>query len=384
MRLSAAVFCRLLLNTARRFAYPFAPLLSRSLDVSLTAVTSIIAVNQATAVAGIFFGPIADRLGYRFMMVCGLVLLVSGMLWTGISPSYATLMLALFLAGLGKTIFDPAIQAYVGKQVSYQKRGFAIGFLEMSWAGSTLLGIPGIALLINWMGWRAPFIVLGGMGLAGLMGLWLLIPKDPPVQRAASERNIFGLAWRELVKNRSAAGALGYAFFISVANDSLFVIYGAWLESSFNISIILLGIGTSVIGAAELCGEGMTVFLADRMGLKRSVKIGLVLTMSNYLLLPIYSHSLTMALSGIFLVFLFFEFTIVTSMSLCTELLPAYRATMMSAFFATAGAGRVVGALIGGPIWLYGGIQATGIASAVITCLAYVSLTLGMDRAHRT
>jgi len=128
----------------------------------------------------------------------------------------------------------------------------------------------------------------------------------------------------------------------------------------------------------------MTVFLADRMGLKRSVKIGLVLTMSNYLLLPIYSHSLTMALSGIFLVFLFFEFTIVTSMSLCTELLPTYRATMMSAFFATAGAGRVVGALIGGPIWLYGGIQATGIASAVITCLAYVSLTLGMDRAHRT
>jgi len=63
------VLCRLLLNTARRFAYPFAPALSRGLGVSLTAFTSIIAVNQATTLLGMFFGPLADRLGYRLMML---------------------------------------------------------------------------------------------------------------------------------------------------------------------------------------------------------------------------------------------------------------------------------------------------------------------------
>ena len=71
-KVGLATLCRLILNSARRFAYPFAPALSRGLGVHLTAITSVIAVNQATAVLGIFFGPLTDRLGYRFMMMAGM------------------------------------------------------------------------------------------------------------------------------------------------------------------------------------------------------------------------------------------------------------------------------------------------------------------------
>ncbi|EKD38388.1 MAG: hypothetical protein ACD_75C00752G0001, partial [uncultured bacterium] len=53
----AMMFFRLLLNTGRRFIYPFAPAIGRSLDVPLAAMTSIIAVCQATALAGFFSGP---------------------------------------------------------------------------------------------------------------------------------------------------------------------------------------------------------------------------------------------------------------------------------------------------------------------------------------
>ena len=77
--------CRLVLNTARRFVYPFAPALSRGLGVPLTAITSLIAVNQATSVLGLFSGPVADRLGYRFMMLIGMALLVVGMFAGGFS-----------------------------------------------------------------------------------------------------------------------------------------------------------------------------------------------------------------------------------------------------------------------------------------------------------
>jgi predicted MFS family arabinose efflux permease len=379
-RISVAIFCRFLLNTARRFAYPFAPILSRGLGVSLTAVTSIIAVNQATAVIGVFFGPIGDRLGYRFMMMCGMCLLVLGMLWAGVSPSYAVVLVALLMAGIGKTIFDPAIQAYVGRDVPYHRRGLAIGFLEISWAGSTLLGIPAIALLINWLGWRAPFLVIGGMGLVGVLLLFFLIPVVSSSGKPIKTQPVFGPAWLKLIKDRTAVGALGYAFFVSVANDNLFVIYGAWLELSFDISIVALGLGTSIIGLAELFGEGITALFSDRLGLNRSVKIGLILTAINYLLLPWVSSNLTLALTGIFLIFLCFEFTIVASISLCTELLPDYRATMMSAFFATAGVGRVLGALIGGSIWLTGGIHTTCLVSAGVTLIAFVSLTMGLKR----
>ena len=373
-QISAAIFCRLLLNTSRRFAYPFAPILSRGLGVSLTAVTSIIAVNQATALIGVFFGPLGDRLGYRFMMICGMCLLVLGMLWAGVSPSYAVVLVALLMAGMAKTIFDPAIQAYIGRDVPYRRRGLAIGFLETSWAGSTLLGIPAVAFLINWFGWRAPFFGIGGLGLVGMLILLFLIPATSKPAKTIQAQRVFGPAWRQLIKDRSAVGVLGYAFFVSIANDNLFVVYGVWLEHAFDISIVALGLGTGIIGLAELFGEGITALFSDRLGLKRSVKIGLILTAVNYLLLPWVSSNLTLALTGIFLIFLCFEFTIVASISLCTELLPDYRATMMSAFFATAGAGRVLGALLGGGIWLAGGIHATCLVSAGITLMAFVSL----------
>jgi len=54
------------------------------------------------------------------------------------------------------------------------------------------------------------------------------------------------------------------------------------------------------------------------------------------------------------------------------------RATVIAGFFAAAGMGRIVGALIGGPIWLAGGIVATGLVSSGITVLALISLCRGL------
>lgn len=379
LKIGIAALCRLVFNSARRFAYPFAPALSRGLGVNLTAITSMIAINQATAVLGIFFGPLADRLGYRSMMLAGLCMLAVGMISGGSFPIYGVILVALFLAGLGKSIFDPAIQAYVGEHVPYHRRGLVIGVLEFSWAGSTLLGIPLIGVLIEYLGWRSPFYAMGGAAILGALALMILIPKD----RADLAKNPMsgGIwdAWGKLVKERSALGAVGFAFFVSAANDNLFVVYGAWLETSFNLSIIALGLGTSIIGVAELAGEGLTAAISDWLGLKRSMVIGLSLCMVCYGVLPLMSQTLPLALSGLFCIFLTYEFGIVSALSFCTELLPGTRATMMSSFLGAAGAGRVIGALIGGPIWLKGGILITGFVSAGISSLGLLCLIWGLS-----
>ncbi|MBT8371066.1 MAG: MFS transporter, partial [Deltaproteobacteria bacterium] len=186
LRMLTAILCRLLLNTARRFAYPFAPVLSRGLSVPLTAVTSLIAINQATAILGVGLGPFADRFGYRRMLIIGMAMLALGMLAAGFWPGYYTVMAALFLAGLGKCVFDPAIQAYISRKVDYQRRGMAIGFLETSWAGSTLIGIPIVAILISKIDWQAPFYVLGSLGLMGTLALVIIFPKNSRPQTANS------------------------------------------------------------------------------------------------------------------------------------------------------------------------------------------------------
>jgi MFS transporter, DHA1 family, inner membrane transport protein len=375
---SATVF-RLFLNTARRFIYPFAPALSRGLGVPLTAITSLIALNQLTGLMSLLFGPLSDRWGYRTMMVAGLVLLAVGMTGAGVFPYYFVVLVGLFMAGLGKSIFDPALQAYVGSRVPFRRRGLVIGVMETAWAGSSFVGIPFLGLLMERFGWRSSFLFLGLMGLAGSVLLPVLFDRDPDHKKTEQALVHLFRSWAELFRYRPAAGVLGMIFFLSVANDNFFVIYGLWLEEGFHLSLVALGLSTSVIGLAELGGEGFTAFFGDRIGLKKALAAGLVLSCLGYGLVP-FAGTLTVALLFLFIVFLGVEVSVVCAISVSTELLPGARATMMAGFMAAASIGRVFGALLGGNVWQAGGIAGVSAVSVLLTGVGLGLLWWGLRR----
>ena len=374
----AALFCRLLLNTGRRFVYPFAPALSRELGVPLAAITSIIAAGQLTSLLGLFSGPLADRFGYRVMMRSGLAMLAIGMLLCGLVSDYWLVFVGLVIASFGKTIFDPSIQAFIGHNVPFERRGRVIGIVETAWAGSTLIGIPAIGLIIAEVGLSGAFYLLALLGALGWLTISRVVPADGRTAGAGDNRVHIFAALPQLFKVRPAAGMLAFGFWISIANDSLFVVYGAWFEQDFQVSIATLGFSTVAIGAAELCGESLTAVFADRLGLKRAMVLGLGLAMAAYLLLPFTGSSLSLAMAGMFLVFLAFEFTIVTSFSLSTELMAESRATMMAGFYATSGVGRMIGVLVGSWLWQLGGIQAVAWSAAALTGIGLLSIWWGL------
>jgi predicted MFS family arabinose efflux permease len=373
---SATVF-RLFLNTARRFIYPFAPALSRGLGVPLTAITSLIALNQVTGLMSLLFGPLTDRWGYRTMMVAGLGLLAVGMTGAGIVPCYVVILVGLFMAGLGKSIFDPALQAYVGARVPFRRRGLVVGVMETSWAGSSFIGIPFLGLLMERFGWRSSFLFLGFMGLAGSILLPLLFDRDERHSRTGQAFIHLLRSWAALFRYRPATGVLGMVFLLSVANDNFFVIYGSWLEEGFHLSLVALGFSTSVIGFAEFAGEGFTAFFGDRIGLKNAIAAGLIVSFVGYGLVPL-AHTLSVALLFLFIVFLGVEISVVCAISLSTELLPTARATMMAGFMAAASIGRVFGALLGGNVWKAGGIQGISVVSVFLTAAGLGLLFWGL------
>ncbi len=382
VELAAAALSRFVLNTARRFGYPFAPALARGLDVPLTSVTSLIALNQGTGLLSPLLGPLADRWGARTMMLLGLASLAVGMLAAAALPLYATLMLGLLLAGIGKSCFDPAVQAFIGGRVSWERRGLAIGLVEFAWAGSSLVGIPVMGWLIGRYGWRSPFLVLGLLAVASFALLALILPRVQPARAAGAGRLTVICGWRLLVRRRAALGVLGYSVCFAMANDTLFVVYGAWLERDFHLPLAQLGIATIAIGAAELSAEVLTALLADRIGIARAAVGGVAVTAAAYLLLPAAARSLPLALCALFVVFLAFEFTVVTAVGLITEVLPDARGTMMGMLGATSGTGRMLGALTGGYVWLWGGLAATSAVAAALAALALTSLVWGLRGWH--
>jgi predicted MFS family arabinose efflux permease len=362
VQLVAATLARVVINTAHRMVYPFLPALSRGLGLPLENLTALLSLRGALGVVSPVFGGLPDRFGRRQALLVGLVIFSVGLALPGFFPGPATFVVFIVLVAIGKFIYDPALQAYLGDRTPYARRGLVMAFSEMSWSGAALLGIPLAGLLIARFDWHTPFLPLAAAGLAAGAALWFIIPSDAPTPgqpRAASPGNLAAV-WR----NPVVVAGLSLSLLISLGNENLSVVYAAWLERSFGLSVAALGLSTIVIGAAELAGEGLVMAFAGGHGQRRGIA---------YLALPLAGGRLDFALAGLFLVFIAFEFTVVATLPLMTELVPAARGRVMTTNVAALAAGRMLGDLLAGYLFHFGFLW-IGLASVASSLVALVIL----------
>lgn len=349
-QLPAFTLIRTIFNTLYRMVYPFLSAISRGLGVDITMVSLAITSRSVIGIFGPFLGAIADRRGRKAGMLLGLSLYIFGVAALVLFPIFPMLVLCLGLTTLGKYVFDPAMQAYLGDRIPYERRGFALAVVEGGWSLSFIAGVPLAAFLIAKTGWLSPFWLLGGLGLLAMLVILRMIPSDdhhkhtPPFWAHASN----------ILQYTPALAGLSIGITASTANEVVNLIFGIWLEDSFGLKILALGGASAVIGISELGGESLVGIFSDRIGKVKSVGFGLLLNCVAAALLPLIGRTVTGALIGLFLFYITFEFTLVASIPMMTELVPESRATLMSFNVAGLSLGRAIGALIATPVYHWG------------------------------
>jgi predicted MFS family arabinose efflux permease len=362
-QLAAFSITRSVINTSYRMVYPFLPAIARGIGVSLGTAALAVTARSSLGLLGPVLGSLVDQRGRRTSMHVGLVLVAAGMLLVAAWPTLLGLVAGLLLAACGKLVFDSAMYAYVGDRVPYAQRGLAVAVAEFGWSGAFLVGIPIAGWLIQRSGWSTPFpwIALTAVGCALL--LRRLLPKDAAEPGAPRATLRSGL--RAILARPPAVAGLCVGLMAGAANESVTIVFGAWMEADFGLPIASIGAASAVIGLAELGGEGLVAGLVDRLGKKRSVALGSVLSAAASLSLPALGTSIPGALLGLFLFFITFEFTLVATIPLMTELVPSSRATLMAANMAAHSGGRTLGTLIG-PLLFASGVWANGLAAALL------------------
>ncbi len=373
--LAMAFLGRTSLNIATRMAYPFLPTISRGLGVPLATATFLVTARSALGLIGPLFGPLSDRYGRRALMLAGLLLLAIGGVICFRFPVYLAFLVGFALMGLGKIVFDPSMQAYFSDRVDYARRGRVLGVTELTWATANLVGMPLVGLLIERAGWRAPFLALAGLGLVSTVAVWWGMPAGQ--RRGHDNPGVLAATRATLIGEGGVLAALAFSVLFMAANENLFIAYGGWMEEAFGLGAASLGAVASVIGVAELVGEFLTTLVVDALGKKRAVVGGALLAAVGYMVLPHLSGDLRWALAGLFFLLLCFEFAIVSSIPLISELAPEARGTVMSWNVAALSGGRMVGALTGAAAWSLGGFAANGLVSGLMT-LAAIGLLMWM------
>ena len=368
--LPAFTAIRTVLNTAHRMVYPFLAVFARGLGVDLTTMSLVLTARSLVGTFGPFTASAADSRGRKFGMLFGVGLFTLGTALVVFWPTFGVLVAALCLATLGKYIFDPAMQAYLSDRINYDRRGLAIAVTEFGWSLAFILGVPLMGFLIARAGWMAPFPLLALLGALTFVGIVLMLPKDG---QPRGEGRPLWMNFRAVLTYVPALAGLAVGLFASTANEVVNLIFGVWLEDSFSLKIAALGAASAIIGASELGGEGLVAAFVDRLGKPRAVAIGLIANCLAALSLPFIGRTEIGALAGLFLFYISFEFTLVSSIPLMTEVLPGARATLMSFNVAALSLGRALGAPLA-PL-LYGfGFLAVAAGAVGFNAIALLAL----------
>jgi MFS transporter, DHA1 family, inner membrane transport protein len=366
------ILVRLVINTTYRMIYPFMSVFASGMGVSIQTASLSLTGRSLVGVLGPALAPIGDRYGRKTGMMVGLGIFCLGTGLVAAWPSFPTFFAALALAHLGNQMFLPSMQAYLGDRIPFQRRGRYLALTELSWSLSFILLVPLAGFLIARAGWPAPFWMLFILGGLALLLLGLRIPSDR-VQTTARPAALWH-ALKLVAASPAARIALSFNLLITVGNEVVNLVFGVWMKDTFQLQIAALGLAATVIGLAELGGESATAVLVDRIGKKRSVRLGVIFTSLASLALPLLGQNLAGAMLGLFLFYLGFEFTLVSYIPVMTEVMPGARATMMAANMAVLSLGRAVGALAGA--WLYTfGFSANAIVALLLNGLALLALS---------
>ena len=373
-QLTFIALARLCLNTGLRMVYPFAPAFARQLNVPVTAVYRLVTIRNLSGFLSPLFGPLSERFGRRAIMFGAMLFFSAGCLLVWLWPSYWLFGAALIIISVAKVIYDPAMQAYVGEMVPYKQRGKALAVTELSWAGALLVGGPLVGLALQRQGWSASFFWLGLFGVVTAVFLTRFLPKtNKPTQGRGSNLADY---WRVMRQHPVIWTAMLYTMLNMAGNETIFLVFGDWMELSFGLSLVALGASAGVLGGAEITGELFAGWSVDRFGKRPVVITTGVLNALICLFIPQMGGSLTAALAAYFVLFLTFEITVVGGIPLMTEIVPSARSVVMSGILAAGALGRALGSWLGPFLFSHFGFASNGLISAIITAVAALLLAL--------
>ncbi|WP_315835715.1 MFS transporter [Bradyrhizobium prioriisuperbiae] len=229
---------------------------------------------------GVVSGPLADRWGSRRLAVIG-------MLFTGLGLAVASVarnlteVYAAYGLGVGLGVgcaYVPAVGAV--QRWFVKRRGFASGLAVSGIGVGTPVMPPLAALLIEMMGWRMTYLVLGGLTAVVGVGMALLIENDPrdrglapdgePLQANAQATRPLGFSVGEAIRSPRFIGLYmaclicGLGVFVPFVHLVPYALDHGVPQTS---AVLLLG----AIGVGSTAGRFFLGGLADRMGRQQSV-----------------------------------------------------------------------------------------------------------------
>jgi MFS transporter, FSR family, fosmidomycin resistance protein len=318
-------------------------------------------------------GYVAERFGAAIVLALGTVLAGIGYVCAGLSTGVATLVVALFIGGLGASTQHPLASSLIAQVFAGPRSLKALG--SYNFAGDIgKMTLPAAAsLLFVVLPWRHALMLLGGLGVLAGIAIFAAMPRlatEPSTPRAVE-----------------AAGggrlrAHGFPLLLSVgvldsATRMAFLTFLPFVLTAKGASLPTIGAALTLVFAGGAAGKLVCAFIGARIGAIATVWLTEAVTALGIVaLLPLQLHAALLLLPVVGIALNGTSSVLYGSVPVLVT--PERRQRAFGIFYTgTIGAGAVSPALYG----LLG--DAVGVPMALTVVAAAVLLTLPLTLALR-
>jgi len=165
----------------------------------------------SAGISGLLTAGFADRFDRKKLLLFFYIGFVAGTLFCGLSHSYMMLIAARIVTGLFGGVIGSISLAIVADLFPLEQRGRVMGFMQMGFGASQVLGIPIGLFIANYWGWQSPFLMI--VGLATIVWLLIMLKMQPINKHLAlqTNRNAFTHLWHTIAKRDYRIGFLATA-----------------------------------------------------------------------------------------------------------------------------------------------------------------------------
>lgn len=130
--------------------------------------------------AGPFGGTLMDRFGPRRLMIGGALLIAASMaLSARMIQAWELNVFWGLLSGIGTGVASAVLGATVANRWFIARRGLVVGIFGAATSAGQLIFIPLLVWLAETFGWRTSALILGGVALALVLPIFVLMRDDP-------------------------------------------------------------------------------------------------------------------------------------------------------------------------------------------------------------
>ena len=239
---------------------PLGDILMKSMDMSTSQFGSVVSAYAISAcISGFLAAGFADKFDRKKLLVFFYLGFIAGTAFCGLANTYHTLFLARIVTGVFGGVIGSISMAIVTDVFSLQQRGKVMGYVQMAFAGSQILGVPiGLLIAAQWS-WHATFFMVVGLAIIiGVAFVWKVKPLTEHL-KLQTQKNPLKHLWSTIKKRDYRIGFMATAL-LSMGGFMLMPFTSAFIVNNVHISqkdlpLIFLFTGISSIIIMPIVGR---------------------------------------------------------------------------------------------------------------------------------